>query len=428
MQNRSKLLAIILLLLAAISFSTKNAVAQAGRLDPAFGNNGTIVTEFGNLSPGSPVNGVPFAAVEQPDGKILVVGQIGVLPELATGAVALVRYLPNGTLDSTFGNGGIALAAFDNFINYAYSLALMPDGRIVAAGEERSTDGSFNRFGILRFNPNGTLDISFAGAGKVTTEFFATPQPGVREAAFAVVIQSDGKIVAGGIARQSPRTATLTALARYNLDGSLDNTFGNRGKVLTSAIGSGAQTLALLSNGHILVLAGQQRSAEFSADGRLQPAVTGGVIIATSVGGLQAFQNDDKFQEVRSFAFTRKIHIIQVLRFTAQGSADLGFNDPPFNFGGNNSSGGTATSIVIQPDGKSVIGGSTNGEFGIARLQSDGALDPTFGNRGSVLTPFPDVALMTAVALQSDGKILAVGVTLDGNGIAGFALARYMGR
>jgi uncharacterized delta-60 repeat protein len=250
----------------------------------------------------------------------------------------------------------------------------------------------------------------------------------VREAAFAVVIQSDGKIVAGGIARQSPRTATLTALARYNLDGSLDNTFGNRGKVLTSAIGSGAQTLALLSNGHILVLAGQQRSAEFSADGRLQPAVTGGAIIATSVGGLQAFQNDDTFQEVRSFAFTRKIHIIQVLRFTAQGSADLGFNDPPFNFGGNNSSGGTATSIVIQPDGKSVIGGSTNGEFGIARLQSNGALDPTFGNRGSVLTPFPDVALMTAVALQSDGKILAVGVTLDGNGIAGFALARYMGR
>jgi Domain of unknown function (DUF5122) beta-propeller len=68
------------------------------------------------------------------------------------------------------------------------------------------------------------------------------------------------------------------------------------------------------------------------------------------------------------------------------------------------------------------------GEFGIARLQSNGALDPTFGNGGSVLTPFPDVALMTAVTLQSDGKILAVGITLDGNGIAGFALARYMGR
>jgi uncharacterized delta-60 repeat protein len=221
---------------------------------------------------------------------------------------------------------------------------------------------------------------------------------------------------------------TLTALARYNLDGSLDNTFGNGGKVLTSAIGSGAQTLALLSNGHILVLAGQRRSAEFSADGTLQPGITGGVIIATSVGGLQAFQNDDKFQEVQSFAFTRKIHIIQVVRFTLQGSADFGFNDPPFNFGGNNSSGGTATSIVIQPDGKSVIGGSTNGEFGIARLQSNGALDPTFGNGGSVLTPFPDVALMTAVTLQSDGKILAVGVTLDSNGIAGFALARYMGR
>ena len=73
MQSRFKLLAIIPLLLAVISFSTKDAVAQAGRLDPAFGNSGTIVTEFGNLSPGSPVNGVPYAAVEQPDGKILVV-------------------------------------------------------------------------------------------------------------------------------------------------------------------------------------------------------------------------------------------------------------------------------------------------------------------------------------------------------------------
>lgn len=428
MQNRSKTL-LAIAMLVAISLYTQSALAQAGKLDSSFGQGGKVITSFGNLVPGGQVDGVPFAALQQSDGKIVVVGQIGVLPNLATEAIGLVRYLPNGSLDLTFGNGGVALTAFDNFISYGYSLALMPDGRIVVAGEEQSNDGTFDRFGVARFNPNGTLDRTLGGTGMVTTELFAAPQPGVREAAFAVIVQTDGKIVAGGSARNGGRfQPTFTALARYNLDGSLDTTFGNGGKVMTTAVPGPAQSLALLSNGHILAAAGT-KSAEFSANGVLQNTVVGGAITTTSRGGSETFEADDKFLQIQSFAVTLRTHIIEVVKFEAAGGVDSSFNNPPFNYGGSTGSGGGANAIVMQADGKSVVGGATAGLFGIARLNEDGSLDQTFGASGTVTTAFPSTAGVSAITMQSDGKVVAVGIVLDSTtGIASFALARYLGQ
>lgn len=364
MRNRCRTL-LGFAILAVVSLHAQFAVAQAGQLDSTFGQGGKVTTGFGNLVPGGQVNGVPFASLQQSDGKIIVVGQVGVLPNLATEAVALVRYLPNGSLDSTFGNGGIALAAWDNYINYGYSLALMSDGRIVVAGEEQSNTASFDRFGIARFNPNGTLDTTFGGTGMVTTEFFSAPQPGVREAAFAVIIQGDGKIVAGGSAQQAGRSQPVfTALTRYNLDGSLDATFGSGGKVMTTAITGPAKSLAQLSNGSILVLCGSN-SAEFSAAGVLQSTVSGGTISTTSYGGSEAFQVDNKYLEIQSFAVSLHIRILQVVRYEPGGSVDSTYSNPPFNFGGSAGSGGGGSAIELQSDGKSVVGGTTNGLFGV---------------------------------------------------------------
>ena len=170
MRNIARVL-LALVSLVFTNFCAQPAFGQAGRLDSSFGNGGVVITSFSRLAPGGQVNGVPFAALQQPDGKIVVVGQIGVLPD-ATGAVGLVRYLPNGALDAAFGQGGVALAEFDNFISTGNSLAFMPDGRIVVAGEVLSSDGSFDRFAIARFNPNGTLDTSFGGDGKVSHRIF----------------------------------------------------------------------------------------------------------------------------------------------------------------------------------------------------------------------------------------------------------------
>jgi uncharacterized delta-60 repeat protein len=426
MQSTSKILMTAVWLIA-VSSCTQNALAQAGKLDPSFGQGGTVITDFSNLASGQ-VNAVPFAALEQPDGKIVVVGGIIDVPALASQAIGLVRYLPNGRLDSSFGQGGIALAAWSNFINSGFSLALMPDGRIVVAGEEESSDGSFDRFGVARFNPDGTLDSTFGGAGTVTTEFFSAPIAGVREAAFAVIVQSDGKIVAGGIAKQGGKgTPTFLALARYHLDGSLDNTFGRGGKVLTTSGGGAALSLALLANGHVLALSATN-NLEFSADGTLQSSVIGGVIAATSIGGSETFQTDDKFLRARPFSVNRRTHIIDVVRFQTSGGVDNTYNDPPFNFGGQSGSG-TANAIAIQPDGKAVVSGFTGGGlFGVARLDTNGVLDSSFGRGGSITTSFPGFGEATSVTIQTDGKIIAVGIVLNNNGAADFALARYLGQ
>jgi uncharacterized delta-60 repeat protein len=414
--------------LALISLSVQPAAAQAGQLDSLFGQGGKVITNFSSLNPGGQVNGVPSAILQQPDDKLVVAGSIvDGTTNLANEAVALVRYLPNGQLDLTFGNRGIAVAAFDQgSFSTGFSLALMPDGRIVVCGEDVSSDGSFDRFGVARFNPNGTLDTTFGGKGTVTTEFFAVPQPGVREAAFAVVVQSDGKIVAAGSTSQTGKAPIQTALARYNIDGSLDSSFGRGGKVLTSIPGP-AQSVALLANDHIQVLSGSSIS-EFSANGALLQSVQGGSIISTSFGGSETFQVDDKFQQVKLFSVNRRTLIPDVVRFLDSGSADQTFKNPPFNFGGNNTVSGTANGIVMQPDGKSVVGGSTQGLFGVARLNIDGTLDSTFGNKGSITTAFPSTAAVTAIGLQSDGKIVAAGLFLDSTGAANFAIARYLGR
>ena len=144
------------------------------------------------------------------------------------------------------------------------------------------------------------------------------------------MVQSDGKIVAGGLATQTGRfNPVFTALARYNMDGSLDNTFGSGGKVTTSAVRGPAITLAELANGHILALCGSN-IVEFSAAGALESSVNGGTLVSTSRSGSEAFQNDGKFLQIQSALVRRRVSIIKVVRFDDNGSVDNAFNNPPF--------------------------------------------------------------------------------------------------
>jgi len=90
---------------------------------------------------------------------------------IATEAFGVVRYLPNGTLDTSFGNHGRTIAAFTNFLNSPNSAAVQSDGKIVVAGEASSADGTLSEFAVARLNENGGLDGSFGTGGKVTTNF-----------------------------------------------------------------------------------------------------------------------------------------------------------------------------------------------------------------------------------------------------------------
>jgi uncharacterized delta-60 repeat protein len=220
-------------------FSGEFAVArynEDGTLDASFDEDGRVTTDIRGNDDGR-------AVALQADGKIVVAGGIDVGLALSTPEFGLVRYNADGSLDSTFGDGGKVTT---NFLSSsgdgdaAYDLVIQPDGKIVAAGR------GGNRFALARYNADGTPDATFSSDGKVMTNFTGRP-----EFARGVAIQATGKIVAAGVA------AGRFALARYNSDGTLDATFSGNGKVTTdfTPYRDGASDLALQAGGKI-VLAG----------------------------------------------------------------------------------------------------------------------------------------------------------------------------
>jgi len=134
----------------------------SGDLDTSFGGDGTVVTDFGS---GSYDQATALAL--QPDGKIVAAGS-----STASGSqdFALARYLPTGTLDISFGGDGKVLTDFGSGSEaFAVAMTLQPDGKIVVAG--RCTAGGTSAFALARYLPNGSLDASFSGDGRVCTDF-----------------------------------------------------------------------------------------------------------------------------------------------------------------------------------------------------------------------------------------------------------------
>jgi uncharacterized delta-60 repeat protein len=354
-----------------------------GTLDTTFGRGGKVRTDFPGLA------AVPSSVVIQPDGKIVVAG--GAFPLFTfLGNFEVVRYNANGSLDRSFGNGGIVTTNFPEG-SYADAVALQPDGKIIAAGtvfvdfiigESSNTD-----FALARYNPDGTPDTSFGNGGQVSTDFV-----GMEDDAFSVLIQSDGKIVAVGSAN-NPATYYDFAAARYLSNGTIDTTFGVGGKVTTDFGVAGFD---------------RAQSAALQPDGRI---VAAGFAISQN-GGVQDYA---------------------VVRYTSNGVLDTTFSGDgktQIDFG---SCCQSAYKVLLQRDGKIVTVGyanteSSDSDFLLARLNPRGSLDTTFGAGGKVRTSFGDLnGGANGAALQSDGKIVAVGFQATfSNQWANLALARYL--
>ena len=173
-------------------------------------------------------------------GKIVVVGN-------GAGDFALARYNPNGSLDASFSGDGLQTTDLGGD-DEARGLALQDDGKIVAVGRA----GTFPDidFALARYNPNGSLDTSFSGDGKQTTDFFF----GAVDAANGVALQGDDKIVAAGLAGGGS-TGDDFALARYNPNGSLDASFSGDGKRRSNFGGAdSASGVALQGDGKIVAV------------------------------------------------------------------------------------------------------------------------------------------------------------------------------
>ena len=419
--NLHRLISLILVLM--ISFASfGSALAAAGSLDPTFGNGGIVITDLGTSADQG------HAIALQPDGKIVVAGIIlGIDTDFA-----LARYNSDGSLDSTFDTDGLVVTDFgNNRFDYGYAVTIQPDGKIIIAGES-SVTANTSDFGLARYTPDGSLDSSFDTDGKVITNF------GGDEQGYAITLQPDGRIVVAG--HNGNGGNYDFALARYNSDGSLDTTLDSDGKVTTdfgsnSDLGS---AVALQPDGKIVV-AGTTLNpgsnsldfalARYNVDGSLDTTfdadgkvITDFVGNSTDNGNAVALQVDGKIV-VAGFSYDGTNYDYALTRYNSDGSLDISFDTDgkvttDFDFG----SVDQGKAIVLQPDGKIVVAGSSIG-FGLARYNSDGTLDNTFDTDGKVTTDFGGVG--NAVTLQPDGKIIVAGYS--GNGGSDFAVARYDG-
>lgn len=207
-----------ILLIGTATNSTGSLLALArfqtdGSPDATFSGDGKVILSIGSFFTDA------FAALLQPDGKIVVAGtaKFGMNDD-----VALARFLSNGTLDATFGTGGKTTTNLGSDADSGNALALQADGSILVAGKT----GSSRDFALIRYHNDGTLDTGFGNQGMVITDFF-----GSDDYANAILLQPDGKILCGGYAYDG--TLPDFALVRYQADGGLDASFGSGGQITT---------------------------------------------------------------------------------------------------------------------------------------------------------------------------------------------------
>ena len=322
----------------------------------------------------------------------------------------------------------------------ALGVAVQPDGKIVAVGYASSSAGSSD-FAVARYNADGSLDTAFGDAGTVTTSF------GGAAAAKGVVVQPDGKIVVAGAGSYADGSI---AIARYNTDGSLDASFGGGAGKVTAVFSTGAGSaygVALQADGKI-VIAGPDNYfgggyahdfgvARFNTDGSLDASFGVSGEATTSFGNFDntatcvAIQGGGKIV-VAGYTGVEGAFDFAVARYNPDGSLDAGFNGSGMqttDFGGRD----VASSVALQPEGKIVVAGDTNvngSAFALARYNANGSLDASFGGAGAVTThvssAISDSEGAFGVAVQADGKIVAVGTAYDAAANSNdFALVRY---
>jgi uncharacterized delta-60 repeat protein len=344
-----------------------------GSLDSSFGSGGKVTSQ---ISSGD----IAQAVALQTDGKIVVAGQT-----LGNGNpldFRVSRFNANGALDTTFGDAGSVTADFQNFSDNATAVAIQSDGKIVVAG---STGAGGGNIAMLRCNPNGSLDATFGSGGKVITALDKV------DSVSSMAIQPDGKIVVGG---GFPNVSTHDdfLIVRFNINGSLDDSFGTNG-VTTTDFFSGPDSITAIQ---------LQPDGKIIAAGVAQDGTDG------KAWGLARYNTDGTLDPTFGAGSGRTI------RFVGDGSQD------------------TPTAVRLQQNGRIVVGGFcihnaiTERDFAVARYNTDGTVDMSFGIGGETTTDFCQAFDgATGLLVQTDGKIVATGIanlTVTGED---FALVRY---
>jgi len=334
---------------------------KTGIIDSSFGINGGTFIDVG-------YNGQRAHAVTvQDDDKILITGY-GVNGTINLNYdIVTIRLNSNGSIDSSFGTNGIAIADYGNG-DIARDIVLQPDGKLLVQG---SSSGFFI---TLRYMQNGILDDNFGTDGKVITMFDGLAT------GFSITLQEDGKIIAAGTDDEK------ILLARYLSNGTPDISFGNNGEVRSNLTKNydRANDILVLPDGKIII-AGSKSN------------------IITDTALLARYNSDGSLD----ISFGNKGMIIPKMQYNS-----------------------IITKIALQQDGKLItggyshVGGSAEQDFLLLRFNPDGSFDSSFANNGQQVTSLSIIDAAYGLALTKDNKIVLAGSST--NGIHNYvSLAQY---
>ena len=379
------------------------------------------------------LNGQAQSVALQTDNKILVAGY---LFNGTNSDFLLMRFNSDGSLDNSFNGDGVQTTDFNSSDDIGNSMAVQPNGKIVVAGYNYTCGENCSNldFAIARYNSDGSLDNTFNATGKQTTDFNSFDN-----IAKSVTIQTDGKLLIAGYTFNGTNQDFI--VCRYNANGSVDNTFSADG-IQTTDFGNNeyGNSVALQSSGKILV-AGWDDGADFdlasyNSNGTLDLTFKGKGKFADRMNfPSQGFtyytsttlQSDGKIIAA-GYTWNNKNFDFALARYNRNGTLDNSFSGDGRQTISFDSLDSYANSVAIQSDGKIIAVGNSNGDFAAVRLNTDGSLDNTFNFIGKEATDFGAIDNATSVAIQSDGKIVAAGYS----GICGpdgclndFALTRY---
>ncbi|HQU41649.1 MAG TPA: hypothetical protein PK867_02510 [Pirellulales bacterium] len=424
-------------------YGQRFAVARltaSGALDSGFGTNGKAIVTF---TSGVPEYDWAAGVALDSSGHIVVAGTVNGSAYADEIRFAVARLNSDGSLDTSFAGAGKTTISFAGGYNYynAAGVALDSNGHIVLAGTLSSEYGfSSNAIGVVRLNTGGSLDGTWGSGGLVTTSVVDLSGD---SASNMTITQPDGKIVVVGTSA-APIGPTRLAVTRYNPDGTLDSTFGQGGKAVfdysSGVFLSGASTVALDSQGRILIagdtFAGHGSHfavVRLNADGSPDTTfASGGEAVLPQFGNTDFGNFENDFPAGLAIDSSGRIVLagtayssydsseIAVARLNADGSLDTSFansgEETISGFTNSSYESDTASGVVIDSSERIVVAGTSHSgnvsQIAVTRLNSDGSFDASFAGAGKTLIGLPSGTYYESaagVALDSAGRIVVGG-------------------
>lgn len=392
-----------LIFICLLIICVENLFAQDGLLDTTFGINGIVITDIVSN------DDFAFSVISQNEDKILVLGKS---TNSSSDNFCIIRFNSDGTLDQTFGNNGKIVTEIANSGNL-YDIKIQNDGKII---------GVYNDINVVlfRFNADGTPDLSFADQGKIIIDF-----PEYEINAITLTIQNDDKIIVAGNSL-IVTDVYASAIMRYNYDGSIDNSFGNSGLIINN-LGGSITNVKIQSDSKILTLGhflgSSYALSRYDSNGILDLSFgTNGII--NGIANSDTFMSDLLIQDDAKILLggvSRNLTAFNkttLVRYVTNGSLDNSFGNGGIAIIENNQNDVRSSSLLLQNDGKIILGGSillnSNFNFLLTRLNTNGTRDNSFGVNGITTTYInSNNSWISDIAFMLDGKIIAAGTNVN---------------